>query len=660
MALRRSLSDSLLLEDDNVSVEGLEYTDLHLHEDDEIVGASGRFELQRNEQKKNEAVDILKLIDNDKGITKHGLKSSKSLESLDIKAPNEVWKDSYDKLFNAKVKKYMKGNKTVKENRHGIHNGPVTTQTLDRKSCQVNVSALLENADRMRLNPYETEFDNQVGPFMVNYDSKDSTGEYDSEMLVQGSDLLRSAKIKTSISRDVPLHHSTKNLTSVEREINIHGGTYTDPKIDVGINAPDSNLTLSNTQGSPVMHLTKGHFKGPKAVLNSSDMDMDVPSVNAKKPKFKLPKFSLSGNKNTDISYDGSMKGSKLAYPEVAAGFNGSDIQIDGPKADFKGLKTDLPDMEMSSGKLKTPTFSMPNFDLSGPKIKTPDYDLSTPKFKTDFDSPDINIRGHKPDITGPDMDVDIPAGTFKGPNFKKPNLTLPQTDVKGPNLDIKSPDIDVNGPSGKLNMPELKMPSFGVSGLKGPHMNMDADIDKPDLNLSASTPKLNAGINSPDIDIHGPNVDLKGPKTDLTLPDMNMPSGKMKVPTFKMPDFGLSGPKIKTPEYDLKTPEMDLSAPKFKADFDSPDITTPDLNVDIPKGKMKGLNFKKPHLDVNAPDLDINAPSGKLKLPKFGISGSKPKGPDLKYHRQKPPDTPTWILNIPQTDLKRPEPSQK
>ncbi|XP_016105461.1 neuroblast differentiation-associated protein AHNAK-like [Sinocyclocheilus grahami] len=731
--LRRSLSDSLLLEDDYVSVEGLEYTDVHFHEDYEIVGASGLFDLKRNEQKKNEAVDILKLIDNDKELMKHGLKSSKSLESLDTKAPNEVWKDSYDKLYNAKVKKFMKGNKAVKENRHGRHNGPVTTQTLDRKS-KVNVAALLENADQMRLTPYETEPDNQVGPYMEYH-------QYDSDTLLQGSDLVRSAKIKPNIASDVPSHHSTMNLTNVDSEINLRGGTYTDPKVDIGINIPDSSLTLPDTQRSPVMHLTKGHFKGPKAVLNSSDMDMEVPSVNVKKPKFKMPKFSLSGNKNTDISYDGSMKGSKFALssPEVAPGLKGSNIQIDGPKADFKGLKTDLPDMDMSSGKLKAPTFSFPDFGLSGPKIKTPDYDLKTPKmnlsapkFKADFDSPDINIRGHKPDITAPDMDVNIPEGTFKGPNFKKPNLdlnapdldinvpsgnlklpkfgfsgskpegpdlkikspdlnlkspkikggidtpdmdlTLPQTDLKGPNLDFRTPDIDVNSPSGKFNMPKLKMPSFGLSGLKGPHMNMDADIDKPDVNLSASTPRLNAGINSPDIDIHRPNVDLKGPKTDLTLPDMDIPSGKMKVPTFKMPDFGLSGTKIKTPDCDLKNPEMDLSAPKFKADFDSPDINirghkpdikTPDLNVDFPKGQIKGPNFKKPNLDVNAPDLDINAPSGKLKLPKFGISGSKQKGPDLKIKSPdlnlKSPkikggiDTPDMDLTFPQTDLKGP-----
>lgn len=58
--------------------------------DDEIVGASGQFDLKRNKQKKNEVVDILKMIDNDKKMMKHGLKSSKSLESLDVKAPNEV------------------------------------------------------------------------------------------------------------------------------------------------------------------------------------------------------------------------------------------------------------------------------------------------------------------------------------------------------------------------------------------------------------------------------------------------------------------------------------------------------------------------------------------------------------------------------------------
>ncbi len=48
----------------------------------------------------------------------------------------QVWKDSYDKLFNAKVKNIWKGNKTLKENRQGKHNGSLTTQTLDRKSVK--------------------------------------------------------------------------------------------------------------------------------------------------------------------------------------------------------------------------------------------------------------------------------------------------------------------------------------------------------------------------------------------------------------------------------------------------------------------------------------------------------------------------------------------
>ncbi len=95
-------------------------------------------------------------------------------------------------------------------------------------------------------------------------------------------------------------------------------------------------------------------------------------------------------------------------------------------------------------------------------------------------------------------------------------DLTLPQTDLKSPNLDIKSPDIDVNGPSGKFNMPKLNMPSFGLSGMKGPHVNVDADIIKPDLNLNTSAPKLNAGLSGPDIDLNGPNADLKTSKNRL------------------------------------------------------------------------------------------------------------------------------------------------
>ncbi len=166
--------------------------------------------------------------------------------------------------------------------------------------------------------------------------------------------------------------------------------------------------------------------------------------------------------------------------------------------------------------------------------------------------------------------------------------------------------------------------------------MNVDADIDQPNFKSNASAPKLNAGINGPDTNIHGPNVDLKGPRTDLTLPDMDMRSGQIKMPAFKMPDIGFSAPKVKTPAYDLKTPKMDLSAPKIRTELDSsdfsirgykPDVTAPDMNVDFHKGKIKGPNFKKHHVDVNAPDFDIDAPYSKMKL-----SGNMPEGGDLKF----------------------------
>ncbi len=72
--------------------------------------------------------------------------------------------------------------------------------------------------------------------------------------------------------------------------------------------------------------------------------------------------------------------------------------------------------------------------------------------------------------------------------------------------------------------------------------MNVDADIDQPDLNLSTSTPKLHAGLNSPDIDVHGPNVDFKGPRQTLLFQILTSLL-ENKMPNLKMPIWCL-GPK--------------------------------------------------------------------------------------------------------------------
>ncbi|XP_051967641.1 neuroblast differentiation-associated protein AHNAK-like [Xyrauchen texanus] len=445
---RRSLSDSLLL-DENVSGEK------YFHEEDGTGGANIHF----NKQKRNKGLDLLKLIENDKVqvLMKYGMKSSMSMDSLDqsVKSPNEMWKDSYEKLFNAKVKKFMTGNQAIQENKDGFHNRSLTGHSkrlasdlsnshlmdfpaADCKS-KVTVAAFLQNADRMRLTPYAAEPANRFGASV----SYDAPSKFHSDLLLQGHDLMRVEKIKADTASDV------------DNEINLHGGMFKDPKIDLGISTPDSNLALPNTKGAPVINLTKGSFKGPKAEIIAHNIDMDVPSSKLKKTKLKLPKFNFPGFNKPDIDYNGSIKGSKLevSSSELGAGLNDSTIQVDGTKADLKGQKTNLTlsDMDMPSGKLKMPTFNLPDFGLSRPKIKmldnelkTPEMDLSSPKIDTDFNSPDFNIRGHKLDITAPDMNVDIPKGKIIGPNLKKSNL------------DINAPDLDINAPSGKLKLPKL------------------------------------------------------------------------------------------------------------------------------------------------------------------------------------------------------------
>uniref|UniRef100_UPI00398ECF18 neuroblast differentiation-associated protein AHNAK-like isoform X1 n=1 Tax=Pristiophorus japonicus TaxID=55135 RepID=UPI00398ECF18 len=476
------------------------------------------------------------------------------------------------------------------------------------------------------------------------------------------------------------------------------------PEFDLGLKGP--KLKGDHDIDVPSASL-EGEIKGPKV-----DVDVDIPEADIEggsgwfhMPKFKLPKFQMGG---------GKVEGPDL---DIDANLPKADVNLSGPKIEGG---VEIPDVDLDvdggSGKIKGPKFKMPGFKISGPTFRKPDFDLEFkgPKVSGDVDVPDVNlegdIKGPNVNMKGPKLDIEGPDIKGSGPKFSMPSIQLPsikapdfdlglkgpklkgdhdievpsaslEGEIKGPKLDIKTPEADIKSPSGKFHMPKFKMPRFRMGGPKveGPDLNIDANLPEADVKLSG--PKIEGGVEIPDVDLdveggsgkikgpkfkmpgfnisgptfHKPDIDLhlKSPKVsgDVDVPDVNLesdikgPNMNIKGPKLdnKGPDVKGSGPKFSMPSINLpniKAPEFDLNlkSPKVKGDHD---INLPSADIG---GEIKG---PKLDVDVDMPEADIEGGSGrfhmpKFKLPKFQMGGGKVEGPDVDID-----------ANLPKADVK-------
>ncbi|CDQ69311.1 unnamed protein product [Oncorhynchus mykiss] len=382
-------------------------------------------------------------------------------------------------------------------------------------------------------------------------------------------------------------------------------------------------LNLKTTDLNLSAPAIEGDIAAPDFNTSLPEVDPDAPSGTFKLPKYKLPKFSVTGRR---------VKGPNL------------DAELKAPKLDVS-----VPDVDVS----------LPTADIQAPvvELKTPDLDLSAPKIEGTIAAPDLSvslpeadIKGPEVDLDTPEVDLDVPSGTFKLPKFKLPKTSLTGPRVKGPNLDaeLKAPKLDVSVP--------------------------DVDLKTPDLNRSA--PKLDGEVNVPEIRMNVPKTDLKGPGLVLKAPDVDIdaPSGKFKLPHFKLPTFGLSVPRVESrleaPKVDIALPQayLKLSDPNVKSDISAPDVNLslpktylsgpevelngPDLSLSTPEMKVSVPDIKGPDAKFKAKDVDIEAPSENLphfKMPKFGLSGPRIKG--TEFNASADVNTPDVEVSVPKNE---------
>ncbi|XP_054885837.1 neuroblast differentiation-associated protein AHNAK-like [Poeciliopsis prolifica] len=371
-----------------------------------------------------------------------------------------------------------------------------------------------------------------------------------------------------------------------------------DTDLNAEISVPDASVPMAKVDGDLDVDIDfpKGDIKGPEVDIDSPSGKINWPHLKWKKPKFHGSKDGLDIDANIDPA------DVNLSLQKVKGDLDPPDVDIKLPKADIKGTDLDLQtpdlDVESSSGKINWPHLKWKKPKVHGLAVDGDlnglDANLESPKIEGDINVPKAELNLAKADLTAPD--VDDPSGKINWPHlkWKKPKVHGPKAEVDGdwntPDLDlsapkidgkitspdvdlnlpkadvdIKKPELDIDPPSGKFKVPTLKKPKWALSQpkVKGPDVDLDAELSGPDLELSA--PKIDGKINSPDVDLNLPKADVDIKKPEL---DIDPPSGKIKVPTLKKPKWALSQPKVKGPDVDLdanlSSPDLELSAPKI------------------------------------------------------------------------------------------------
>ncbi|XP_060938188.1 neuroblast differentiation-associated protein AHNAK-like [Limanda limanda] len=363
-------------------------------------------------------------------------------------------------------------------------------------------------------------------------------------------------------------------LPEAKAEVSLPDVELKEPSAKVEVKAPEIKVATKDTSGSP------SRFK--------------MPTFSFSKPKVKVPDIDINvSKKDTDITstvklpeapkVDVSLGKAEVLIPEVK-------VEVKKPEVQIKPLQADV-EYEGQGGK-----FKMPKFGISMPKVKGPDIDLSLSK---------------------KDVDVTLPGA--------KAEVKLPDVELKDPSakVEIKASETEghVDGSSSKFKMPTFKFPKFGIA-------TPNVTVEVPDMDKDKAT-----------VDIEAQKVDIEGPSLDVK---MTATEGEGKESKFKMPSFGISLPKVQGPKIDLSLSkkDVDVKSPEATAEFKLPgapeiDVKLGKAEVSIPDVKME---VGKPELEIKPlqTEVDLDGHGSKFKMPKFGITMPKVKGPELDFSLSK------------------------
>ena len=468
-----------------------------------------------------------------------------------------------------------------------------------------------------------------------------------------------------------------------------------DPEVKLDVPSSELDLPSKKMKSGNCLSCTGSADKEEpyRKTKGNAGYSLDRPEISIDGPDASIRGLNARGQKDVKVLADA---------PGIHTPSVGGDVDISSPSASLPstsgGGKLDLggrgPDLDLQTGKPRV------EIDANAPNVKTPKGNIQTGISGPDVDVSTGNVRGPKANLRAPSADGRLPstkkargnclscAGDVdKDEPYGKPSgnaeykLDRPERDGS---LEVKSPGIGIPNAGGKgeidlnkLDKPKISGPSIGLRendfGIERPEIDIDTrlgggdwGISKPEtsgpegkLDLDVNRPDLDASATKPRFGVEG--LDGDSPKLDLPSEDLNFGDSMPDFDSFdKKPEqLGLDkdglDKNIKEPDgklgLDFNRPDVDVSAtkPQFEVkglDGDSPELDIPSGDLSFGGGMPDFDSFvKKPELglDVDGFDKNIKEPDGKLDLdvnrpdvdisptkPQFGVKGLDGDTPEL------------------------------
>ncbi|KAM6917364.1 uncharacterized protein PEZ65_013185 [Lycodopsis pacificus] len=407
------------------------------------------------------------------------------------------------------------------------------------------------------------------------------------------------------------------------------------PKITPADLASEELFMVTQKDGDVTLPEAKVEVKVPVVELKepSAKMEIKAPEIKVeakgtegspskfKMPTFKLPKFGV-GAPNVSVELPDMDKDVKIEGADINIPDEGSAVDIAAPSIDIEG-----PSMDMKSTGAeqdgKGSKYKMPHLGFSMPKVKGPKMYSSLPKKDIDGKLPETKVDAKIPEIDLGKVDVSIPEAKME---VKKPVMEMQfvQTEDEHDRQEEK-----------------LKMAKFGIKmpKVKGPEFDMS--LSKKDVEFKhPEAPKIDVSLGKSEVLIPEAKMEVQNPEMEIkplqTGSELEGHRGK-----FQMPKFGITMPKVKGPEIDLSYSKqhVDVTLPGAKAE------------VELPEAPKIAVDMKPPECEA-----EIDGQGSKFKMPKFGISMPKVKGPELDLSSSKKDvdiSLPEAEVNLPNVELK-------
>ncbi|XP_053701896.1 neuroblast differentiation-associated protein AHNAK-like isoform X2 [Synchiropus splendidus] len=431
------------------------------------------------------------------------------------------------------------------------------------------------------------------------------------------------------------------------------------PEVDPSLKTEDKEEVISVSMVAP-----------HSVVCSSVGIDLSGPQLEGKEVKLEQPNVDVSAS-HVDVT-----------LPKVKAGV---DHETKEAKVEMVSteIKAATKDAKASPSKFKMPAFKLPKIGIgsSSATAEVPEIDsgLKTEgeAVEVSMTAPSITIESTKTEHEGKGVQIALPA-QLKGPAVDitlpsiKSDIQLQDSEFKesSAKVEFETPGVkaaakDAKGSPSKFKMPSLKLPKFGSQSAAVDVTKGNADVvvettdeehDRKEMevqlsDIDSSAPKVDGG--EVDISLLHKNVDVFLPKLEAEFHHEIKPP-TLDISTDKAQDSSSDG----TPATNLedKIKKSKFSFPKFSfskqtsKDFQV-NASQPTVDVLIAEGKVEVI---EPPAEVKLVEssAEIEGKEGKFKMPKLGISLTKPKSTESDLALSKTDDNAT----LPKVEITRQE----